>query len=296
MATATAPAAPADDDDHDHVRHCVVCDSDMTEIYHLPVSTPCSCVSRICQFCRQRIRECPTCRQPLDPIAEVDTEFLQTQILLGCKGKRCTGCQCFVRSRRNVQHNQECAGLLRTRLRETMDELLHTELAYRKSMREIERLRIQMGDMTYQLAYLHRYYIDTREVFAGADSDSELVMAATTTESSAAAATTSPATTVTTSHGHGQGLLPSPPPPPPPPPPPQLLQPPHPHPPLVLPPPRAFRVVPDSDSDSNSNSNSDSNSDSNSSNSNSSNSDYDSDDAGWEEEGMEMEIEVHHVG
>lgn len=135
---------------------CVVCGTDMTEIYHYPVRNFCECKTRICQSCRYRIKRCPTCRH--DTIdTTVDETFLE-QAVMAVKGRQCEGCGRFVRSRHTVKHGKECAGLLALRLRETMDDCLQKEVEYRHMLQENERLTIKMHEMGYQLHFLRDYY------------------------------------------------------------------------------------------------------------------------------------------
>lgn len=138
-------------DDANEFADCVVCGTDMTEIYHYPVQNACCCKTRLCQHCRVRVKKCPTCRQPMVG-SEVDSAFLRN-LTLAVKGKSCEGCARFVRSRHTVKHGKECPALLSLRLRETMDETLRQESHYRKVTQDNERLYMQINEMSYQLMY-----------------------------------------------------------------------------------------------------------------------------------------------
>jgi hypothetical protein len=138
-------------DDENEFADCVVCGTDMTEVYHYPVQNACCCKTRLCQHCRVRVKKCPTCRTPMVG-SEVDTSFLRN-LTLAVKGKTCDGCARFVRSRHTVKHGKECPALLSLRLRETMDETLRQEGHYRKVLQDNERLYMQINEMRYQLMY-----------------------------------------------------------------------------------------------------------------------------------------------
>jgi len=131
---------------------CVICGTDMTEVFHYPVKNHCACTTRVCQHCRARVYMCPTCRHPKIG-TEVDRPFLES-IALAVTGKTCEGCSRFIRSRHTIKHAQECPQLLALRLRETMDESLQQERQYRDMIRHNEHLASQINDMTYQLFYM----------------------------------------------------------------------------------------------------------------------------------------------
>jgi hypothetical protein len=147
-----------DDDAVLPIAHCIVCDADMTEPFHLPVQTQCACIARICEFCRKRVANCPTCRRPLvSDGGLVDTDYLE-KILVASGSRTCTGCHRFVGPRHVLKHNRECPSLLKARLHDMMDETLQKEKEYRKLMTENTGLRLEMGAMSYQLRYMHRVY------------------------------------------------------------------------------------------------------------------------------------------
>ena len=155
---------------------CVICQSDLSEMFHHPVENHCRCKTRVCQDCCPRLRKCPTCRCPCVGPA-VDHDFLNL-LVLETKGKQCNGCQQFVRSRHVLKHNRECPSLLALRLQETMDQLRQTEKQYRKAIRDNEHLNMHLHEISYQ-NYLLRGpslapALEEEEESQGADSDMEL--------------------------------------------------------------------------------------------------------------------------
>lgn len=138
--------------------HCVVCDIDMTEVFHYPVLNHCDCKTRICQSCRHRIKQCPTCRcSSLGSSTMIDYLFLE-KMILAVKGKTCEGCGHFIRSRHRLKHGKECPKLLVLRLAETMDDNKQKESSYRSVLQENEQLSTRVNDMHYQLHFFRSYY------------------------------------------------------------------------------------------------------------------------------------------
>lgn len=151
---------------------CVICGTDMTEVFHYPVKNYCACKTRVCQHCRARVHTCPTCRFP-NIGSDVDALFLQN-LTLAVKGKTCEGCSRYIRSRHTVKHGQECAMLLALRLREVMDENLQQEKKYRDVFQHSEHLSMQISTMTFHMR--NRQHFTLQEAIAAEeDSDEEVL-------------------------------------------------------------------------------------------------------------------------